>query len=165
MMQLAEWEALASRVRKHYGQGASVGGYNQPDIAKLVKLAAQIDVRKARSRGGCRSTMGERLAHRDLCQHADAAAIIGSRAAVCHCGLSWSLFGSEATYSLASRRVRSSRPSWSAIGGAGSWSVICSPSRSGVSSQPQVETLGELIYSDSKLLVREQNHRRYQFLT
>jgi hypothetical protein len=47
MMQLAEWEALASRVRKHYGQGASVGGYNQPDIAKLVKLAAQIDVREA----------------------------------------------------------------------------------------------------------------------
>ena len=75
MMQLAEWEALASRVRKHYGQGASVGGYNQPDIAKLVKLAAQIDVRKARSRGGCRSTMGERLAHRDLCQHEDAAAL------------------------------------------------------------------------------------------
>ena len=46
-MHLSDWETLTARVRKHYGQGAPVGGYNPNDILKLQQLAARADREQA----------------------------------------------------------------------------------------------------------------------
>jgi hypothetical protein len=48
--QKVEYDALVSRVRKHYGPCVEIGGYNSHDLIKLQKLAAQADLDQARER-------------------------------------------------------------------------------------------------------------------
>jgi hypothetical protein len=45
-----EYAALVDRVRKHYGPGVEIGGYNSYDRNKLQKLAAQADIDQANER-------------------------------------------------------------------------------------------------------------------
>jgi hypothetical protein len=45
-----EYDALVSRVRKHFGPSVEIGGYNSHDRNKLQKLAAQVDIDEARER-------------------------------------------------------------------------------------------------------------------
>jgi hypothetical protein len=42
-MQKPEYEAMVSRVRKHYGPGVEIGGFISHDIIRLQKLAAQAE--------------------------------------------------------------------------------------------------------------------------
>ena len=45
-----EYDALVSRVRKHFGPSVEIGGYNSHDLNKLHKLAAQADIDQANER-------------------------------------------------------------------------------------------------------------------
>jgi hypothetical protein len=48
--QKVEYDALVSRVRKHYGPSVEIGGYNSHDLIKLQKLAALADTDQANER-------------------------------------------------------------------------------------------------------------------
>jgi hypothetical protein len=63
-MQKPEYEAMVSRVRKHYGPGVEIGGFISHDIIRLQKLAAQADVDQASERTARPLTeAGTRLYH------------------------------------------------------------------------------------------------------
>jgi cell division protein FtsL len=49
-MQKTEYEAMVSRVRKHYGPSVEIGGFISHDIIKLQRLAAQADQDQANDR-------------------------------------------------------------------------------------------------------------------
>jgi hypothetical protein len=45
--QRIEYDDLVNRVRRQYGSGVEIGGYNSHDLIKLRKLAAQADIDRA----------------------------------------------------------------------------------------------------------------------
>jgi hypothetical protein len=49
-MQKPEYEAMVSRVRKHYGPSVEIGGFISGDIIRLQKLSAQADLDQAKER-------------------------------------------------------------------------------------------------------------------
>jgi hypothetical protein len=49
-MQKQEYEAMVSRVRKHYGPSVEIGGFNSHDILALQKRAAQAEQDQASER-------------------------------------------------------------------------------------------------------------------
>jgi hypothetical protein len=49
-MQKQEYEAMVSRVRKHYGPSVEIGGFNSHDIIQLQKRAAQAEQDQASER-------------------------------------------------------------------------------------------------------------------
>jgi hypothetical protein len=50
LMSKPEYEAMVSRVRKHYGPSVEIGGFNSYDIRELNKKAALADQEKASER-------------------------------------------------------------------------------------------------------------------
>jgi hypothetical protein len=48
--QKVEYDALVSRVRKHYGPSVEIGGYNPHDLVRLRKLDAQVEIDQANER-------------------------------------------------------------------------------------------------------------------
>jgi len=48
--QKVEYDALVSRVRKHFGPSVEIGGYNSHDLIRLRKLDAQADTDQAHER-------------------------------------------------------------------------------------------------------------------